>query len=183
MRTHAATGQAIERIAAVFQPDGALGTWHTSRRSLVGQRHLCERYGSRLTGTLRLWRPGRDYSWVGQTAFRKAACGVRTLEQNENTPSAESASAGPPPWLVNGGPAQTHRLADGAAQSATDLVKRQHRRGQGRRTGTLRAMNRRAIPLPVKSDSFNAQPGTDRRLVRQLSLLLCPGKPAPPAGR
>ena len=39
------------------------------------------------------------------------------------------------------------------------------------------------IPLPVKSDSFNAQPGTDRRLVRRLSLLLCPGKPAPPAGR
>ena len=67
---------------------------------------------------------------VGQTAFRKAACGVRTLEQNENTPSAESASAGPPPWLVNDGPAQTYRLTGRAAQSATDLVKRAqaHRR-------------------------------------------------------
>ena len=39
------------------------------------------------------------------------------------------------------------------------------------------------IPGPVKSNSFNAQPGTDRRLVRRLSLSLGPGKSASPAGR
>ena len=41
----------------------------------------------------------------------------------------------------------------------------------------------RSKPLPAESDSFNAQPGTDRRLVRRLSLLLFPDKPAPSAGR